>query len=231
MKTMIFGHRGIPVKFPENSLAGFEYAIDNGVEGLEFDVHLTRDLVPVVMHDERIDRTTDGQGLLFNDSYATLSRYHLSNGEQIPRLADFLSLVANKDVQLNLEFKTDLIHYPGIEKRVLRMIAATSLVHPVIFSSFDLATLERANKIDASQNYCYLSDHLIDQPLNFIRREHLRGLHLSRFDPALPIAERIWTVNDDERLKALLVDNVAGVFTDDFEHAMAVRDAQVKLIS
>lgn len=231
MTTKIFGHRGIPTRFPENSLAGFAYAIENGVEGLEFDVQLTQDLVPVVMHDERIDRTTDGHGLIFNATYAELSQVHLTNGEQIPSLADFLALVANEDVQLNLEFKTDLIHYPEIERRVLAMIAKTPLVHPVIFSSFDLATLQRAYAIDSTQNYCYLADHMIAHPLEFIRQEHLQGLHLNRFDPLAPVTERIWTVNEDERLKTLVAQDVAGIFTDDFEHAMAIRDAQLQVLS
>lgn len=63
-KTLIFGHRGYPFKFPENSLKGFQYAIDHGIDGLEFDVHLTKDNVPVIMHDEKINRTTDGKGLI-----------------------------------------------------------------------------------------------------------------------------------------------------------------------
>lgn len=53
IETKIFGHRGYPAKFAENSLEGFEYALENGVDGIEFDVHLTRDQVPVVMHDEK----------------------------------------------------------------------------------------------------------------------------------------------------------------------------------
>lgn len=52
-KTLIFGHRGYPHKFPENSLKGFAYAIAHGIDGLEFDVHLTKDNVPVIMHDEK----------------------------------------------------------------------------------------------------------------------------------------------------------------------------------
>ena len=62
VKTLIFGHRGVPVKFPENSLKGFKYALDHQIDGLELDVHLTRDNVPVVIHDEKLQRTTNGKG-------------------------------------------------------------------------------------------------------------------------------------------------------------------------
>ena len=53
--TIVFAHRGLPVKFAENSLEGFRYAVTHGAEGVECDVHLTKDKVPVVMHDEEID--------------------------------------------------------------------------------------------------------------------------------------------------------------------------------
>ncbi len=52
-QTIVFAHRGLPVKFAENSLQGFKYAVEHGAEGVEFDVHLTKDKVPVVMHDEK----------------------------------------------------------------------------------------------------------------------------------------------------------------------------------
>ncbi len=89
-KTLIFGHRGYPARFPENSLAGFAFALEQGIDGLEFDVHLTKDNVPVVIHDERIDRTTDGFGRVVDYTYDELREFHLENGEGIPTLAEFL---------------------------------------------------------------------------------------------------------------------------------------------
>ena len=53
-QTIVFAHRGLPVKFAENSLQGFKYAVEHGAEGVEFDVHLTKDKVPVVMHDKKL---------------------------------------------------------------------------------------------------------------------------------------------------------------------------------
>src|SRR5699024_4714702 len=52
--TLIFGHRGAPVKFPENSLVGFKYALAQEIDGIEFDVHLSKDQIPVVIHDETL---------------------------------------------------------------------------------------------------------------------------------------------------------------------------------
>ena len=92
MRTKIFGHRGYPAKFPENSLEGFDYCMHHGAEGIEFDVHLTRDGVPVIMHDENIKRTTNGKGLIKDFSLAELDQFHLANGERIPRLKDLFQL-------------------------------------------------------------------------------------------------------------------------------------------
>lgn len=140
-KTLIFGHRGYPKQFPENSLAGFRYALAHGIEGLEFDVHLTRDQVPMIMHDEKINRTTDGKGFIQDYSLAELRQFHLKNGESIPTLDELLTLVGNSPVQLNLEFKTDKIQYPEIERIVFAMLEETTLNKSVIFSSFHLPTL------------------------------------------------------------------------------------------
>ena len=71
-QTIIFAHRGLPVKFAENSLQGFKYAVEHGAEGVEFDVHLTKDKVPVVMHDEKIDRTTNGTELMARVTLRTI---------------------------------------------------------------------------------------------------------------------------------------------------------------
>lgn len=224
MSTLIFGHRGIPVKFPENSLQGFRYAIEHNVEGLEFDVHLTRDRLPVIMHDETIDRTTDGTGRICDYDYEQLKKFKLSNGESIPTLYELLELVKNVDVILNLEFKTDQIHYEGIEKLVLKQVSQAYLRHPVIYSSFNLDSLKICQQLDDSQNYCFLTEQTIRHPLAFLRKERLNGLHLNRAQDDKGLIERIWTVNDEARMAKLFSQDVDGIFTDDFEKAMVIRD-------
>ena len=224
MSTLIFGHRGIPVKFPENSLQGFQYAIEHNVEGLEFDVHLTRDRLPVIMHDETINRTTDGKGRICDYDYDQLQKFKLSNGESIPTLYELLELVKNVDVILNLEFKTDQIHYESIEEIVLKQVSQTYLRHPVIYSSFNLDSLKLCQQLDDSQNYCFLTEQTIREPLAFLRKEHLNGLHLSRAQDDEGLIERIWTVNDEARMTKLFSKDVDGIFTDDFEKAMVIRD-------
>ncbi len=229
--TLIFGHRGAPVKFPENSLAGFKYALAQEIDGIEFDVHLSKDQIPVVIHDETLDRTTDGSGRIHDYTLAQLRNFKLANGRPIPTLAEVLDLLAGQDVQANLEFKTNKIHYPNIEKIVLQMVEQTDLVHPMIYSSFDLQTLRNCRKIDPNQNYNFLSSHRIFQPEKTIKKEGLSGLHLKHYQSA-GILQRVWTVNDKRKAILLLKHGITGIITDDFETITKLRDqyeAQTKL--
>lgn len=228
-KTLIFGHRGYPFKFPENSLKGFQYAIDHGIDGLEFDVHLTKNNVPVIMHDEKINRTTDGKGLINSYTLKELQQFHMPDGETIPTLKNLLALAVHRPVHLNLEFKTNKIHYPKIEQIVLDLVKQYDLMYPVIYSSFNLDSLKIAYQIDPNQQYCLLSDHVIKNPKSLIVKEHLAGLHLSHYQPLANVDERIWTVDDPRTQEKLLADHVAGIITDNFEQAVRIKNRAVAI--
>ena len=73
MTVAIYGHRGYPARFPENSLQGFEYACEHGIDGIETDVQMSADGHLVIMHDERVDRTTDGTGWIADGQWRTHS--------------------------------------------------------------------------------------------------------------------------------------------------------------
>lgn len=223
--SLIYGHRGVPVKFPENSLAGFAYAISHHIDGLEFDVHLTQDQIPVIMHDERIDRTTNGQEAIADLTFEQLRRFELANGEPVPSLQEFLNLVSGEPVHLNLELKTDRHYYLDIERIVLRMVRQTDLIYPVVFSSFNLKSLQRAYAIDASQKYAFLTSARLGNPDEFATHEHLEGVHLEHYQPVHHVAERVWTVDEPSVMQQLFAASVNAVITNNFELAQQVRAA------
>ncbi|MCH4170822.1 MAG: glycerophosphodiester phosphodiesterase [Lactobacillus sp.] len=227
--TLIFGHRGFPKKFPENSLAGFEYALIHGIDGLEFDVHLTRDNIPVIIHDETINRTTDGTGLVGEMTLEQLRQYHLANGEPIPTLSGLMEMAYHYPVYLNLEFKTNKIHYIDIEEIVLTQVNRYPLQKPMIYSSFNLDSLRLAYQMDATQEYCLLAGHHIINPQAMTLAEHLKGFHLRHYQE-LPddIVQRIWTIDDAKTMTSLFEKNVAGVITDNFELAQSLKGALLK---
>ena len=88
-----------------------------------------------------------------------------------PDASGLLQLVGTAPVQLNLEFKTDVERYPGIEETVLPLVKEAPLAKPVIFSSFNLASLLVAQSIDPGFEYCYLTDRNLKDPDAFCQRE------------------------------------------------------------
>ena len=224
-KTIVFGHRGYPAKFAENSMEGFRNAVENGAEGIEFDVHLTKDSVPVVMHDEKVDRTTDGSGYIKDYTLQELRKLHLANGERVPELKELFALLANRDLQINLELKTNTIHYPGIEKIVLSLAQNYHFIHPIIYSSFDYVTLKNCQEIDPKQIYCYLTDEDVTNSAKLVKDNHFAGIHPGKFLPASEaITERIWTVDDPKTAKKYFQEHVAGIFTNNYPAMIKLRD-------
>ena len=215
-QTIVFAHRGLPVKFAENSLQGFKYAVEHGAEGVEFDVHLTKDKVPVVMHDETLDRTTNGTGYIKDYTFNEIRKFHLENGEPVPLLSELFEILQDKDLYINLEFKTNKIHDVGIEAIVLSLAKQYHFVHPIIFSSFNCQTLKNCQKIDAQQQYCFLTKMPIPFPAHFIAKNHFAAIHPHWYLPS-KITQRIWTVDKVSTAKKYFKLGVAGIFTNNFE--------------
>lgn len=215
-ETIIFAHRGLPVKFAENSLEGFRYAAKHGAEGVEFDVHMTKDKVPVVMHDEEIDRTTDGSGYIKDYTLNAIRKFHLKNGEPVPMLRELFEILQDKDLYINLEFKTNKIHDKGIEAIVLALVKEYRFVHPIIFSSFNYQTLKNCQQIDPHQQYCFLTKVPVIFPQRFVRKNHFAAIHPHWYLPS-KITQRIWTVDNPKLAKKYMKRGVAGIFTNNFE--------------
>lgn len=215
-ETIIFAHRGLPVKFAENSLEGFRYAAKHGAEGVEFDVHMTKDKVPVVMHDEEIDRTTDGSGYIKDYTLNEIRKFHLKNGELVPMLRELFEILQDKDLYINLEFKTNKIHDKGIEAIVLALVKEYRFVHPIIFSSFNYQTLKNCQQIDPHQQYCFLTKVPVIFPQRFVRKNHFAAIHPHWYLPS-KITQRIWTVDNPKLAKKYMKRGVAGIFTNNFE--------------
>ena len=139
-------HRGFSGKYPENTMLAFEKAMQvPGCDGIENDVHLTKDGEMVIIHDETIDRTcTNGTGWIRDLTYEELLAFDLSAGfenhgapNRIPTLTEYFDLIRNSDVYTNIELKTGILTYPGIEEKVLRLIREYKLEERVLISSFN----------------------------------------------------------------------------------------------
>lgn len=139
-RPLIFGHRGAAGLAPENSLSGFDRAILLGADGIECDVHLSADGVPVVIHDAAVGRTTDGRGTVESLTARELARLALRRGGgALPTFDAVVDLLAPTPLLLNVEIKTAQRgrRYPGIEAAVVRSLARAGMTGRAIVSSFE----------------------------------------------------------------------------------------------
>src|SRR5438270_4096744 len=123
------GHRGAAGHAPENTLASINAGITLGVDFVEVDIQLTRDSQLVIMHDKRVDRTTDGSGYVADMDLDDLRKLDAGDGERVPTLVEVLD-VARDRVGLMLEIVS-----PGIAKQVLSTVHASGFKEPVIYAS------------------------------------------------------------------------------------------------
>ena len=162
---VVIGHRGASGDAPENTMAAFELALAQGADGIEFDVHLLRDGVPVVIHDARLNRTTSGRGRVrqypaaalarldagswFNRRFPARARARYS-ACRIPRLEEVLHWVRARRCQAWLEIKQPRLPYRGIEEKILEQIYAAGAERFTTVISFHLPTLRRIRRLDSS---------------------------------------------------------------------------------
>jgi glycerophosphoryl diester phosphodiesterase len=136
----VVGHRGAAGVLPENTLKGFRYAIDLGVDQIECDVHRTRDDRLVVIHDDTVDRTTNGHGAIREMNFAAIRALDAGQGEQVPTLDEVLATVQGK-VGLLCELKGE-----GVEDATVDAVVAHGMEQEVIFTSFHLERLARVRQ-------------------------------------------------------------------------------------
>lgn len=137
----VVGHRGAAGVLPENTLKGFRYALELGVDYVECDVHLTRDNHLVVMHDATVNRTTNGAGAIRDMTFDRIRRLDAGDGEQVPTLDEVLETVRGK-AGLLCELKG-----VGVEEAAVATVRAHGMEEEVTFTSFSLERLARVREL------------------------------------------------------------------------------------
>jgi len=180
-----FAHRGVSDRFPENTLEAIAAAIEDDVDGVEFDVHFSKDGVGVIIHDETVNRTTNGTGRVIEMTVAELQA--LDAGERfkgeaiktkIPTLDEVLAILAPATLRLNIELKTDTIRYDGIEAYVLERCAAHGIATDrLLFSSFNHYSVALIRKLDPSVETAILYPYPIYHPEEQALRIGATGIH------------------------------------------------------
>jgi len=161
----IWAHRGSSMMNPENTLLAFRKAAElEGITGIEFDVQLTKDGEIVVIHDEKVDRTTDGTGNVRDYTLNELKQLTISgDGEvhSIPTLRETFEMLApyckNKGLRLNIELNNSIIRYEGMEQKVIDMVSEFNLEDYVVYSSFNHDSIGLVKQIKADAEVAYLA--------------------------------------------------------------------------
>lgn len=239
MKTKVLGHRGASAYAPENTLEAFKLAVEQGADGVELDVHLTRDGELAVIHDEKVDRTTDGHGSVKDFTLTELKALDASGGMEgfkgvrIPTLEEVYGLFEGTRHIINVEIKTDIMDYPGICEKLLALEDAMHMNGRIIYSSFNHYTVKELLRLhpEAKTGLLYLS--IIDSPWDYAERIGAKCLHphfitLSKTpDMAAECLKRgietnVWTVNEPQYVKMLADCGVTSVITNNPDVALGI---------
>ncbi|MFZ5448391.1 MAG: glycerophosphodiester phosphodiesterase [Thermodesulfobacteriota bacterium] len=213
----IIGHRGAPVEEPENTLKSFQRALDLGVAGVELDVQLTKDGRLAVIHDETLDRTTNGRGPVQNLTLAELQRLDAGRGESVPSLEEVFDLVKGR-AHLLVELKQPQAA-PALlrffqQHRAFESATAISFWHPAVKALKEqeprlktgalmvgcpadpvgLARAARAGTLVL--NYRYVNPELVNAAYS-------QGIRII-----------VWNIDDPEVLKPYLAMNLEAICTN-----------------
>lgn len=229
-KTLNIAHRGASGVYPENTMIAFEKAVEMLCDGIETDVQLTKDGIPVLCHDETLERTTNGKGRIIDHSFQELRKLDAGikkdknfKGEQIPTLEELLQLVKEKGIMVNLELKNSVIMYKDLETKVIEQVHRFGLQDKVILSSFNHCSMVKCKEIDNHISTGLLYDAILFKPEKYAEYVGANALH-PQFSSVTPetvlnahlkgIAINTWTVNREEDMENLIKMKVDGIITN-----------------
>ncbi|ULL15404.1 glycerophosphodiester phosphodiesterase [Paenibacillus sp. H1-7] len=148
MSIVGLAHRGYPKQYPENTLVSFQAALDLSYSHLELDVNLTKDGVPVVIHDPTVNRTTNGKGRVLDYTWEELQKLRTDGEQTIPTLEDVLKLARGK-AKVDIELKQSGSLYTGMEEKVLEVIRSCDVQDQVFITSFDHYSIQRTRQLSS----------------------------------------------------------------------------------
>ena len=232
----IIAHRGFSGVAPENTLPAFQKALELGVDGIELDVHQSRDGKIIVIHDPTINRTTKGKGRVSDLDSGEISSFG------IPLLVDVLKLVDGK-ATLYIEIKKGDSFYPEIEKNILDLIEAHKARSWCILHSFEKETLIRIHQLDqkitllqtlfvpALFSSLYFEKTFDKNPVSHFRS--LEGININHTALNPSLVKKIhrsgmkiiaWTVNDPDNIRRMMKLGVNGIISNFPDRVKKIRD-------
>lgn len=225
-----FAHRGFCSKYPENTILAFQKAIEEGVDGIENDVQLTKDGEMVLIHDETIDRTTDGRGYVKDYTLGELRKLNAAAlfADQfgvlpIPTLREYFELVKDEPIVTNIEMKTGVFEYLEMEQKLIDLIREYRLEEKVLITSFNHFTVMRMKERAPDLKYGFLAyDWRLDAG-EYTARYGIPCYHPDYHNLTWEVVEELhahkieinpYTVDDPEEIRDLIQKGVNSVITN-----------------
>jgi glycerophosphoryl diester phosphodiesterase len=226
--SLNIAHRGYSGKYPENTMMSFENAVIEKCDGIETDVQLTRDGEMVLCHDELLERTTDGSGLLVNYTFNELRKLNASvnfknTNEKIPTLKELLDLAKESEIILNLELKNSVIEYKGLEEKVIDLVHSYGLQDKIIISSFNHYSVKKCKEISPDLQCGILYESVIYNVGSYAKSLGVDACHPNFYTLKPYIVEEIkknglkinaYTVNEEEYMEMMIAMGIDGIITN-----------------
>jgi len=229
-KPLVWAHRGASGYAPENTLAAFQKAVDLGADGVELDIQLTKDDQIVVIHDETIDRTSDGKGWVKDYTLEELRAFNYNRTKpeykqaDIPTMREVFELLKPTGLFINIEIKTGVVFYEKIEEKILALTKEMGMEDRVCYSSFNHYTVTRIHELkpDAEVGFLY-ADGPIDMP-SYGVKHGVNALHPALYNLQYDgfvkeckekgLKLNVWTVNERPYMEMCCQYGVDAIITN-----------------
>lgn len=239
--TLAIGHRGVAHRCPENTMASYAEALKLGVDMIELDVQRTLDGHLVIIHDDVVNRTSNGKGPVRAQDLAELKSLDFGSwfdprfaGERIPTLAEVIDLVRGK-AQLNIELKTTSAFDPGVERQLVTELKAAGFLDESLISCFDHYALRTVRAEDPAVRLGALYGNATGLAVDMARWAQAGALHpyfpfvtpqLVQDAHAANIQVNVWTVDSPDLARRLMSFGVDGIISNSAAVLELVKDSR-----
>ena len=181
----VWAHRGASGYAPENTLPAFALAVEQGADGVELDIQLTKDGQIVVIHDETIDRVSNGSGWVKDYTLSQLKKFNFNKTfpeygfVTIPTLEEVYDLLKDTGLTVNVELKTNTIFYRDIEEKALKITEKMNMLDRVIYSSFNHYSVIKVKELATNIKTAFLCSREIANIAEYTKQNGVNALHPS----------------------------------------------------
>ncbi|TFD92235.1 glycerophosphodiester phosphodiesterase [Jeotgalibacillus sp. R-1-5s-1] len=226
--SQIIAHRGDSGHYPENTMKAFKKAVVAGCDAIELDVQRSKDGELVVIHDETVNRTTDGTGYVKDLTLKELRQLKIKKSrflrtEKIPMLDEVLHWLQNEAIMCHIELKNDKVRYEGMEKEILQKVAEFKLDNRIVYSSFNLDSVTTLKKLDSPSEVAFIYNKKGVNPLLLQQTIGADAIHanyrvmteqLMRDCQRHGFPVRLYTLNQVSLIQKWMDAGLSGVITD-----------------